>query len=232
MAINAKEVGGGGGKDRVEQPQLEAGVYPGRLVQVIDLGLQPQRPYQGQDKPPAPEVMFTYELVDTFMVDEEGNEIEDKPRWVSETLPLYNLKQDKAKSTQRYNALDPQGQADGDFGALASTPVNITLVINQKGEKVYTNVAGIAAMRPRDAEKCPPLVNEPKVFDLDNPDVNVFGSLPEWIQTKIKGNLNYAGSKLEALLGGAKPAEKKEAKKPAKQVDPQEQEADGEDRPW
>ena len=92
---------------RVEQPLIEADVYPARLVQLIDLGLQAQRPYQGKDKPPVQEVMFTYELVDVFMVNEEGKEQEDKPRWVTETLPFYGLFADKATSTKRYKAFDP-----------------------------------------------------------------------------------------------------------------------------
>ena len=207
MGLNAKKVQGGNNSNRVEQATLEPGVYPARLVQLIDLGLQPQRPYLGKDKPPAQEIMLTYELVDAFMVDEEGNDIEDKPRWVSETLPFYGLFADKAKSTQRYNAIDPTGAFDGDFSRGIDTPINVTLVNNIVGEKVYTNVANIAAMRPKDADKCDPLKNPAKVFDLDAPDVEVFASFPEWIQTKIKGNLTYKGSPLEkALEGGGKPA--------------------------
>lgn len=212
MGLNAKKVQGNNNNNRVEQPILEAGVYPARLVQLIDLGLQAQRPYQGKDKPPAQEIMLTYELVDAFMVDAEGNEVEDKPRWVSETLPFYGLIADKAKSTQRYNALDPTGQYDGDFSRAIDTPINVTLVNNIIGDKTYTNVANIAAMRPRDAANCPPLVNDTKLFDLDAPNLDVFNSLPEWLQTKIKTNLKYNGSPLEALLTG-KAADKPKAAK-------------------
>lgn len=211
MGLNAKRVQSNN-NNRVEQPVLEPGVYPARLVQLLDLGLQAQRPYLGKDKPPVQEIMLTYELVDAFMVDEEGNDIEDKPRWVSETLPFYGLFADKAKSTQRYNALDPSGAFDGDFSRGVDTPINVTLVNNVSGEKTYTNVANIAAMRPRDASNCPPLKNAAKVFDLDAPDMEVFASVPEWIQTKIKSNLNFSGSVLDKLLSGKAapaPAEKK-----------------------
>src|SRR5574341_1285327 len=84
----------------MKTPPLDPGVYPTRLVQLIDLGLQPQRPYQGKEKPPAHEIMMTYEFVDEFLKDENDEDIEDKPRWYSETLPLYSLEADKAKSTQ------------------------------------------------------------------------------------------------------------------------------------
>lgn len=201
MALNIKAVAPAN-KNRIEQANIEPGVYPARLVQIIDLGLQSQRPYQGKDKPPAHEIMLTYELVDEFMKDEEGKDLENKPRWVSETLPFYGLHADKAKSTQRYLALDPKGDYDGDFTKAIESPCNVTIVNNAgKDGKVYDNVANIAAMRPKDAAACPQLVNKAKVFDCDNPDMEVFNSLPEWIQKKIKENLNYEGSALQKLVG-------------------------------
>lgn len=202
MGLNAKKVGGGNQGNKVAQKNIEPGTYPARLVQIIDLGLQSQKPFQGKDKPPAQEIMLTYELVDTFMLDEEGNEIQDKPRLISETLPFYGLYADKAKSTQRYNALDPQGDYDGDFAKAIGQPVNVTIVNNAVGEKVYDNVATISTMRPRDAANCPELVNPAKLFDLDGPDLEIFNALPEWLRDKIKGNLNYKGSPLEQLLSG------------------------------
>lgn len=212
MGLIAKKQGNN--KQFVQQENIAAGVYPGRLVQLIDLGLQAQRPFQGKDKPPAHEIMLTYELVDEFMKDENGDELKDKPRWISETLPFFGLYADKAKSTQRYHAFDPKEDFGGDFSKCIELPVNITIVNNPGKEgKVYDNVANIAAMRPRDAASCPDLVNPSKVFDLENPDVEVFNAFPEWIREKIKSNLNYAGSPLEKALGNA-PKEQPKADKP------------------
>jgi hypothetical protein len=211
MALNANKPNDGG-KKFAPQANIAAGVYPGRLVQLIDLGLQAQKPYKGEDKKPVQELMWTYELVDEFMKDEDGNEILDKPRWISETLPFYGLFADKAKSTQRYHAFDPKEEEGGDWVKFIAAPCNVAVVNNPSGDKVYDNIGAISAMRPRDAAACPPLVNPTKVFDLDAPDMAVFNSLPKWIQDKIKGNLNFQGSPLQAALGG----EKKEA--PAKKV--------------
>ena len=219
MALVMNKNGGGNGT-RVEQKPIDPGVYPARLVQLIDLGLQAQRPYQGKDKPPAIEVMLTYELVDEFMLDESGKPREDKPRWVSETLPLYGLFADKAKSTQRYKAFDPTEEWGGDFTKAIGLPVNVTIVNNSVGDKIYTNVANIGAMRPKDADKCPELKNPAKVFDVDAPDMEVFASLPEWVQTKIKGNLNFTGSALASAIAGPVAKEKKQPPKPvAKEED-------------
>ncbi len=206
MSLNANKLPKGTGNgNKVEQPVIDPGMYPGRIVQILDLGLQAQRPYQGKEKPPANEIMITYELVDVFMIDADGKELEDAPRWISETVPLYSIDQEKAKSTQRYLAADPDMKYGGDFSLIVDAPVNISLVQNKVGDKVYVNIGATAPMRQRDADKCPALKNPPKVFDLDSPDMEVFGSLPQWVQDKIKNNLNFKGSKLEACLSGKAP---------------------------
>lgn len=234
MALNTKKLPSQGNKNRVEQPELEAGVYPARVVQILDLGLQAQRPYQGKAKPPAYMISVTYELVDAFMVDEDGNEIEDKPRWVSEEFPIYSLEADMAKSTKRYYALDPDCVFEGDFSKLLDTPCNVTVVINKKGDKTYTNVANVSAMRPRDAAKCPELKNEARFFDLDDPNMEVFFGLPQWLQEKISSNLEFKGSKLEELIADGGKEEKEEAPKKEekpkaprrRQQEPEEEEED------
>jgi hypothetical protein len=214
MALNAKQVPGGGKKFAPQAP-IEPGTYPARIAQIIDFGLQPQPDYQGAAKPPAQEVGFTYELVDEFMKDEQGKDITDKPRWVSENFPLRNLDSDNARSTARYNVFDPQHSLyDGDFTALIGLPCNVTIVNNVSKGNTYSNVANVSAMRPRDAQACPELKNKANVFDSDNPDIQVFLGFPKWIQDKIKGNLKYKGSKLEALVDAApKAPEKEEVKK-------------------
>lgn len=211
MTLNANNVPRTGGKSA---PPIDPGTYPSRLAQVIDLGLQPQS-YQGEEKPPKNEILTTYELTDEFMKDEEGNDIEDQPRWIGETFALNSLNSDKAKSTIRYYALDPNAKYDGDWSKLIETPASVTIVQNEgKGKnkgKTFNNIAGVATMRARDAQNLPDLKNPPKYFDMDNPDLDVFNSLPDWVKDKIKGALNFEGSKLEALLGKGGKAKVKEA---------------------
>lgn len=214
----------------VPQENIEPGAYPARLVQIISLGLQPQRPFKGQEKPPANELMFTYELVDTFMKDEDGNDIEDKPRWISETFPLRSLAAENARSTERYLAFDPEKIYEGDFAQLIGQPVNVIIVNNASGDKVYDNVGNVTAMRAKDAAKCPPLVNPTKVFDLDDPDMEVFNALPQWIRDKIKGNLHFKGSTLEKLVAaGGEKAKEAPANKAPKAAAKAEANADDQD---
>lgn len=202
MSLNARKVPSSGG-DFNKDP-LEAGAYPTRLVQILSLGLQPQRPFKGEEKPPKQEIMLTYEFLDEFLKDEDGNELPDKPRWLSETLPLNNLDNDRANSTKRYYAFDPTEEHKGDWTKLIGTPAMVTVVLNPSRKdpnKIYENIASVSTMRAKEASKAPELVNPPKIFDIDEPDMEIFGSLPQWIQDKMKENLEFSGSALEAALG-------------------------------
>lgn len=236
MALNAAKIKGNNGpkKEFAKQPDFEPGTYPVRLVQVIDMGLQPQRPYLGEDKAPAQDVMLTYEFVDVFMVDDKGNDILDKPRWQSETINLRSFKADLATSTKRIKALDPKDVHNGNLAELVGAPAMATITVSKKGEKTYVNIRGLAVMRDKDVAKLPELVNPTKVFDLEEPDLEVFNSLPEWIREKIKGNLKYEGSNLQQLLGGV-PA----VQAPVADIPDEEQEDDAQadfigedDNPW
>lgn len=219
MALNARTATGGG-TPRKRQPAMEAGSYPARLVQVIDLGLQKQDPWQGEPKPPINMIYTTYEILDEFIKDDDGNDVEDKPRWISEDFPLYSLDSDKAKSTKRYTAIDPNMEKDGDWGAIVGYPCIVTMSAdeNKKGKKdadgnliVYNNISNVTTMREKDAKKAEKLKNEPKVLDLSNPDLEVYLSLPDWLRDKIKGGLEFEGSLLSNMLD--KISEDEEVKK-------------------
>jgi hypothetical protein len=145
--------------------------------------------------------MITYELGTEFMKDEDGNDDEARPRWISERFPLHNLKADKAKSTKRYLALDPKQAHKGDFAALLGKPCLVAVVNNEKDGRVYNNIGGIT--QPLKGVPVPELVNDPVVFDFDAPDMDVYNKLPDWIQGILKEALNYRGSALEKALGEA-----------------------------
>ncbi|CAH9012139.1 putative Phage protein [Vibrio phage 409E50-1] len=226
MGINANNVPKTGGDFKPAEP-MEAGNYPCRIVQVIDLGLQPQRAWQGEEKPPAHSLMVTYEFTDEFMRDDDGNELLDKPRWLSEEFPLRSLESDLAKSTKRMKALDPKGDLEGDWAKLVGVPCMVTVTQSEgKGKnegRVFNNIGGVSAMRSRDADRCAPLVNDGKILDLDQPDLTIFKSLPEWLQDKIKSNLEFKGSVLDTTLAGGAPIQDK----PAANDEPK-----GDDIPW
>lgn len=221
MSLNASKIESTSNFKKAEA--LEPGAYPARVVQILSLGLQPQRAFQGEDKPPKPEIYVTYELLDEFMLDEDGNEVKDKPRWISERIPMHSLDSDLAASTKRYYALDPENNYGGDWAKLISVTcmVTITNYVPKTGknagvtrDKVYS----VSSMRAKDAEKAGDLVNPPKLFDIDDPDMVVFKSLPEWLQKVMtEDNLEFKGSALETAINNFEDSgELKENKKDQK----------------
>ena len=184
---------------------LDAGSYPGRLLSVIDLGRQAQRPWQGQERPPVNKALFTYELSDEFLLDESGEELLDKPRVMSEQIALHPITSDRATSTKRYWAMDPDNKHQGYLPALLETPVMITVVQNtqQSTGRIFNNVAGITPMRAKDAAKLGGVVNTPFYFDLAKPDLEVWSTMHDWIKDIIKEGLEYQGSELQLMLSGS-----------------------------
>jgi hypothetical protein len=193
----------GGGKKRT--PDLEPGTYPARLNGVSVLGIQKQREYKGEPKPPKLELSLTYEFLDEFLLDEDGNIQEDKPLFRSETMPSNRLTAEKAKSTARYLALDPKEKHEGDWFALVGTPCTVTLVLESFKDRfgqprTKNKITAVSAMRPKEAERAGPLVNPPRLFNFYEPDMEVYESFPDWIKEKLQGALDFPGSKLEAAL--------------------------------
>lgn len=199
---------------------VEAGTYPARLVGVVDIGVQPQLPYKGEEKPPAQEVFFIYELADEFLKDEDGEDQLDKPRWQSERLKFYSREAEKSKIAQRFNALDPTNQHGDEVDPLIGQPVMVTLVHNpRKDGGVWVNVDSVAAMRAKDAAKAPELVNPSLLFDMDNPDMEVWERVPNWMKKIATGALNYKGSKLQELVDNS-PKKEPETKDSGEKFDP------------
>lgn len=199
-------------------PLLPIATYPGYLAQVIDLGLH-SNIFKGEDKGPTRKIMLTYEFADEFLKDEDGQDMTDKPRWLSEEMWLYPLKSERAISTHRYKALDPASVHGGDFVACLGSPINISVGHDTRSTgkwagHTFNNILGLSGMRPKDIEKMAKMVNKPKFFDTEEPDVAVFLSLPQYVQGLIKANLEYTGSKLESLLKDVKTPE------PAKNAQP------------
>ena len=67
-------------------------------------------------------------------------------------------------------------------------------------DRPYENVAAVSTMRLKDVEACPPLVNAPFAFDLEEPDLEVYARIPAWIRKKVESNLEFPGSLLATLL--------------------------------
>ncbi len=206
MSLNAKTIKAVSNK-RVQQDELPIGNYLCRIAQVIDLGVRPREKWDtttnsyviDTEKAPAQFMMVTYEFGTEFVKDKDGVPDEAKPRWLSETIPLFNLEVDLATSTKRYKAIDPQNSAEGDWTRLVNAPCMVMIAHKASGKAKIGAVTSAIAGVP-----FPELKNAPKTFVMDAPDMEVFGSLPEWVQEKITTALNFADTALAGKLGGRK----------------------------
>ncbi len=209
MARNAKEISTGSGEgSKLQAKVLAPGAYPARVVQIVYMGVQEQRPYKGEAKKPVDEIRITYELSSEFMQDEEGKDLTDKPRWFSEDIPFYSLKADRAKSTKRYTAIDPADTCDGDFALLAGKACQVVIINNPgKGKhlgKTFCNIADITPAPNLPGYEQPALVNNSFTFDPqdDSCTLEAFNTIPEFVRTKMVGALDFKGSALDAILNG------------------------------
>lgn len=198
MSFNAYDQPKGGGNFAPDP--MDVGTYPARIAGVSIVGLHTQS-YNGEVKDPKQSIAITYEFLDEFLKDEEGNDIEDKPRWLTESMPFHNLDAERAKSTQRYMAVDPDQNHGGDWSKLIGLPIMVSVVQNKgKGQhqgKVFNNIDSIAPMRAKEASKAAELVNEPFLFDFYNPDSDVWGRIPNIIRSFCRKAVDFKGTAME-----------------------------------
>ena len=120
--------------------------------------------------------------------------------WKSAELKLSS--HEKSTCYKWYKKLDPKNQFNGDWGQLIGKECAV-LVIHQEGKgkntgRTFDKIADV--MPVMTGITVPPLENDTSVFDLMSPNLEVFNSFPDWLQTKIKDNLEYENSKLFRLL--------------------------------
>lgn len=206
----------GNNKNFIKQDAMEAGSYPARVVRVVDWGVQPPHPQDKYGKGPVHKISVTYEFPEEFIKDEEGNDVEDKPRWQAEQFALRPLSSDLATSTARSKAIDVDGKFDGDWSQYLGLPCEPVLIINDKG---YNKIVGVNPLRKAKAAKLEDLKNPAFFFDLANPNLEDFEKLPKWEQAQICKNVNFKGSKLYDLLGGVPVEWEKGQKQEEKKAD-------------
>lgn len=191
LSLNQKPVSTGKKFERIGE-----GTYPGRLVQVIDFGLQQETDWQTQEvklddngnEVWKPKVWLTFELPDeTIEIDGE-----DKPRWISKE---YNLSfHEKSALTAVVNAMSTGGEKTlADFlGKAALIQVGSTRTNNDKIVGVTKVIKGMTVGE---------LQNDPVSFDFSDPDRKVYDGLPNFMKEKIQdGAKCRGGDKVSAML--------------------------------
>jgi hypothetical protein len=175
-------------KTQKNSPTPEAGMQLGIITQVVGLGLQPQRPFQGQEKPPARMVRITYELPnDTH---DFGGEL--KPLVLAEEMPFSG--NEKSKLYRRVTGIDPAlAQSKGDLAWFVGKPVMVNIVhkagAGKNTGRVFANIQTVTPV-PRGYPVPQASFNPAFIYDPYNHDEELFQKLPDFLKTTILSRLD------------------------------------------
>lgn len=176
--------------------QASVGTQEARILKVIDIGMHANPQFPANK--PKQQFIIQLELAnDTVEID-------------GKTLPMTTIafvgqaQRKKDGSDSKYTALlAASGHAPAEplsLEKLIGAPVSVS-IIEDKKDKSKTKVGNIGTVSARVAELIPPLVGESLVFDMDDPDLDIFeNKLTEFQQAKIKEALNFQSSPLYEAL--------------------------------
>lgn len=176
-------------------PPLDGGTYMSVCVGVIDLGEQYRQFDKQKQGKYAEECMFIFEIP-SERVQVDG---EDKPRWLSskrytvslhERSALYQMLTSWRGKALSDAELDPAG--DGfDLMQMAGQGAMLSVSVAEKDDGRLKNKIEAVTGFPKGIAPPQP-ESEILVFDADDPDMEVFGKLPEWIQDVIRKSTQFA----------------------------------------
>lgn len=169
---------------KAKGPRLEEGTYMARLSSVVDLGIQPMTDYQTQEPTaPKPRAILTWTLpTETIDKEDDDGTVTKLPRVMSKEYTLSN--HEKSNLMKLIQALNPQVK---DLSELLGSACMVGIGSTKTGNAKIASVMKAPDSMP--IEEVDTLVQ----FDFDNPDEELFKSLPFWMQEKITEAKNYNG---------------------------------------
>jgi hypothetical protein len=170
MALLATSSGGG---DFELTPE---GTYIGRCYRIIDLGTQHSERY-GND---SHKVMVSWELLGADVAKMEDG----RPFSVHQTYTVSLGEKANLRAhleAWRGKKFTPEELAGFDLANVLGKYCMIQVVHNESNGTTYANINAIMSYKGDE----PSPVNPNVLFDIDNPDMNVFNSLSESMKAKI-----------------------------------------------
>lgn len=202
-----KAVKAGEAKKYGATPLLDAGTYDARILSIVDLGMQPGSPQYPEHKP---KLEFRFELLDEFMVSEDGSIDESAPRVFNYEV-TYNEDgyMDEKANIYKLIAAIPGG-FELDLAEMVGLPVTVMIqkYVKKSGKnagKEDNKITSVLPMKAKNIAVAGPLINKPLFFDLGEPDLAVWGKLYKGNiyahQDRIMASSSFNGSALQKLLG-------------------------------
>ena len=172
---------------------LEAGVYMGTCVGIIDLGIQYSKMYDKETQ----KIMIIWELIgETVTI---GDEV--KPRTISKEYTLSlgekaNLTKGlEAWRGRKFTAEELEGF---DLANIVNKSCQLNIIKEEKDNKKFNNINSIMPLAK--GQKAVP-VDQTMIFDFTEPaSWEHWNKIPGWMQEKIKGAKNYEEAGLKAYV--------------------------------
>lgn len=191
MGFIAKDSGGEGNFKKVPP-----GVYVARCYSLIDMGTQLSDGQYGAKE--QHKIRIGFEI---FGDDDEGNPLtvdvdgKQMPLTISKTYTLSlhekaGLRKDLAAWRGR-DFTDEEAKAF-DVSKLVNAYCMVNVTTSENNGKTYTNIAGLTPLPQALKNTKPAPVHEPVMFDLDQPDWEVFQHFHEKLQESIKKSPEFA----------------------------------------
>jgi hypothetical protein len=191
MALVAKDSG-----DFVAVP---TGMHLARCYRIIDQGTQ-RSEYMGKEKH-LPKVMIQFEI---HGEDDQGNPLvtqDGRPLSIAKSFTVTLAeKSTLRKDLQMWRGREftPQELRGFELKNVLGAWAMLNVTHTESNGKTYTNIAAINPV-PANMKKAglPEGVNELKLFDIENPDMELFDTFSENLKNKIKSSPEW-----QALHGG------------------------------
>ena len=197
---NLKAPVGGGGNRQI----CPEGVHVARCYQIIDLGTSEQGGnFPGKKR----KIQFLFETPYELAVFNE--DVGEQPFYVRSMYTLsMNEKAILRKDVQSWigKTMDDKEAARFNVFSLLGKPCMVNVVHTTKGENTYANIKAITPLAK--GMTCPDAINPLVAFSASQPDMEVFASLPEFIQDKIKESdefQHYMAQGMESMPPAPKP---------------------------
>lgn len=176
---------------------------------VIDLGTQ-RWEYQGEPQI-GRKVMLFWELHGeaddgSALCTEEGRPLSISKKYTLSLGKKANLRADL--ESWRGKAFTEDELAGFDIGSLLGAPGMVTVKHNQSNGKTYANVASVTRFPAALKNMRPTASNPLQLFDVNERDMAVFDTLPEWLTDTIKQSAEWAPVRSPSLAAAGAAAGK------------------------
>lgn len=167
-------------------PPLEPDTYTATCIGVVDLGEQYNETYKKyEDK-----ILLIFEI-DGQTVEQDG---EIKPRWLSRELTAsVNAKSNLHKYiTAFYGQADDSELDEFDMTCLLGEAAFMEVIVKESKSSpgtMYNVINGVTRLPKK--TKPPAIESEIMQLDFDDWNEDAFGSLPEWIQDKVRNSPTF-----------------------------------------